>query len=186
MGQDDVHHPTCPFCPFSDPDDTFVAQHVQYCHPEGGGQTEPPSGGNRDEDQPTPRYQQPEIPGDEKVYIKCQHGCGEILLSAEIPYHLDMHAAEEMAVDNAPSICPKRPVTVSEVEEPGLPRSKSQKGDGEALEDPCKVSVQPRVRRQELGPCSTENEVISPLIANMPLPGSVKRLGVLYPSWKCF
>jgi hypothetical protein len=177
MGQDDVHHPTCPFCPFSDPDDTFVAQHVQYCHPEGGGQTEPPSGGNRDEDQPTPRYQQPEIPGDEKVYIKCQHGCGEILLSAEIPYHLDMHAAEEMAVDNAPSICPKRPVTVSEVEEPGLPRSKSQKGDGEALEDPCKVSVQPRVRRQELGPCSTENEVISPLIANMPLPGSVKRLG---------
>ncbi|KAF7174129.1 hypothetical protein CNMCM5623_006461 [Aspergillus felis] len=177
MGQDDVHHPTCPFCPFSDPDDTFVAQHVEYCHPEGGGQTEPPSGDNGDEDQPTPRYQQPQIPGDEKVYIKCQHGCGEILPSAEIPYHLDMHAAEGMAVDDAPSIYPKRPVTVSEVQDPGLPRSKSRTGDGVALGHTCNVSVQPRGLRQGPGPSSMENEVTSPLLANVSLPGSVKRLG---------
>ncbi|PKX96754.1 C78 family peptidase [Aspergillus novofumigatus IBT 16806] len=170
MGQDDVHHPTCPFCPFSDPDDTFVAQHVEYCHPEGGGQTEPPSGENGDENRPTPRYQQPQMPDDENVYIKCPHGCGEILLSAEIPYHLDMHAAEEMAVDDAPSIYSKHPVTVSKVQNPVLPRSHNRTGDDEALEDPCNVSAGP-------GPSSTGNEVTSPLLANASLPGSVKRLG---------
>jgi hypothetical protein len=143
MGQDDVHHPTCPFCPFSDPDDTFVAQHVEYYHPEGGEQTELPSGENGDEDRPTPRYQQPQMPGDENVYIKRPHGCGEILLSAEIPYHLDMHAAEEMAVDDAPSIYSKRPVTVSKVQNPVLPRSHNRTSDDEALEGPCNVSVQP-------------------------------------------
>ncbi|KAL4868479.1 hypothetical protein BDV12DRAFT_185851 [Aspergillus spectabilis] len=30
----------CPFCPFSDLDSTFVAVHVQYCHPENGSQVE--------------------------------------------------------------------------------------------------------------------------------------------------
>jgi hypothetical protein len=177
MGQDDVHHPTCPFCPFSDPDDTFVAQHVEYYHPEGGEQTELPSGENGDEDRPTPRYQQPQMPGDENVYIKRPHGCGEILLSAEIPYHLDMHAAEEMAVDDAPSIYSKRPVTVSKVQNPVLPRSHNRTSDDEALEGPCNVSVQPRVRRRGPGPSSTGNEVTSPLLGNVSLPGSVKRLG---------
>lgn len=28
--------PSCPFCPFSDPDGSFVAQHIEYCHPENG------------------------------------------------------------------------------------------------------------------------------------------------------
>ncbi|KAF7128629.1 hypothetical protein CNMCM5793_003417 [Aspergillus hiratsukae] len=177
MCQDGIHLPTCPFCPFSDPDDTFVAQHVGYCHPESGGQTETPSGGNGDEDQPSPRYQRPQIPGNEEVYIECPHGCGEILVSAEIPYHLDMHAAEEMAVDNAPSIYQERVVTVSSVQDDDRSRPKSRTGDGEALEDSCNVSVQLRSRRQGPGPLSAEKEVASPLLANVSLPGSVKRLG---------
>ncbi|KAL3458034.1 DUF1671-domain-containing protein [Aspergillus heterothallicus] len=32
--------PICPFCPFSDSDSNFVAEHVQYCHPEIGTQPE--------------------------------------------------------------------------------------------------------------------------------------------------
>ncbi|KAL4929644.1 peptidase family C78-domain-containing protein [Aspergillus undulatus] len=32
---------TCPFCPFFDPDSDFVAQHLQYCHPEHETQAHP-------------------------------------------------------------------------------------------------------------------------------------------------
>ncbi|KKK26733.1 hypothetical protein ARAM_000299 [Aspergillus rambellii] len=35
--------PACPFCPFSDPDSNFVAEHVQYCHPENELHVEPGS-----------------------------------------------------------------------------------------------------------------------------------------------
>ncbi|KAK9594363.1 hypothetical protein V6Z94_005218 [Aspergillus fumigatus] len=184
MGQDDVHHPACPFCPFSDLDDTFVAQHIEYCHPEAVGQTEPTSGENGDEDRSTPIYQQPQMPGGENVYIKCSQSNGEILPSAEISYHLDIHAAEDFAVDNAPSIYSKRSVTVSKVQNPILPRSHNRTGDDKVPEDPCNVSAQPRVRRGSPDSSSTGNEVTSPLLANVSHPGSVKRLGVLYPDWK--
>lgn len=158
MGQDDVHHPACPFCPFSDLDDTFVAQHIEYCHPEAVGQTEPTSGENGDEDRSTPIYQQPQMPGGENVYIKCSQ-------------------SNDFAVDNAPSIYSKRSVTVSKVQNPILPRSHNRTGDDKVPEDPCNVSAQPRVRRGSPDSSSTGNEVTSPLLANVSHPGSVKRLG---------
>ncbi|KAL3489461.1 DUF1671-domain-containing protein [Aspergillus germanicus] len=40
MYRHDSNEPTCPFCPFSDLDGNFVAEHVQYCHPENGLQAE--------------------------------------------------------------------------------------------------------------------------------------------------
>jgi hypothetical protein len=40
MYRHDSNEPTCPFCPFSDLDLNFVAEHVQYCHPENGLQAE--------------------------------------------------------------------------------------------------------------------------------------------------
>ncbi|KAJ0423379.1 peptidase family C78-domain-containing protein [Aspergillus carlsbadensis] len=40
MDRHGSNDPTCPFCPFSDMDGNFVAQHVQYCHPENGLQAE--------------------------------------------------------------------------------------------------------------------------------------------------
>ncbi|KAL2809490.1 DUF1671-domain-containing protein [Aspergillus granulosus] len=40
MNRQSSPDPVCPFCPFSDPDGNFVAEHVQYCHPENGLQAE--------------------------------------------------------------------------------------------------------------------------------------------------
>jgi hypothetical protein len=34
MNVQSADDPTCPFCPFFDPDSNLVTQHVQYCHPE--------------------------------------------------------------------------------------------------------------------------------------------------------
>ena len=90
-----MHHqrmdiPSCPFCPFSDTDLQFVAEHIEFCHPENG-TPRIEHGGSAIEQQETAPW------GDEGKYIDCPHGCGELIVDIELPTHMDLHFAEEVA-----------------------------------------------------------------------------------------
>ena len=91
---------SCPFCDFIDHDHTFLLQHVETIHPEGG--------------QPSPFAVREELeelihpieaPAEEMEgardnsleYIECQ--CGEFFLLTEFESHLEMHYAESMGFD---------------------------------------------------------------------------------------
>ncbi|OQD80710.1 hypothetical protein PENANT_c033G05318 [Penicillium antarcticum] len=87
--------PSCPFCPFTDQDADFVAQHIEFCHPEVGA-----AGFLFD----SPPVASPRLsPSEEDVdkYVDCPHGCGETVASAELSNHLDLHVAEDIALDDA-------------------------------------------------------------------------------------
>lgn len=90
--------PSCPFCPFSDQDATFVTQHIEYCHPEGGSlpsfADDTPSSNNINPS--------PSPPTEESIekYVDCPHGCGETVTIAELSTHLDLHIAEGLALDD--------------------------------------------------------------------------------------
>lgn len=96
--------PSCPFCPFSDQDATFVAQHIEYCHPEGGA---PPSFSHDipsfDNVNQSPSLAAEEEESTEK-YIDCPHGCGETVTTAELSTHLDLHIAEGIALDDSGTV----------------------------------------------------------------------------------
>lgn len=90
-----MHHqrmdiPSCPFCPFSDTDLQFVAEHIEFCHPENG-TPDAEHGGSTIEQRETAPW------GDEGKYLNCPHGCGEVIVDAELPTHMDLHFAEEVA-----------------------------------------------------------------------------------------
>jgi hypothetical protein len=91
--------PSCPFCPFSDPDATFVAEHIDFCHPEGAGpaiQDSHPLNTHTH----SPTLSSPPVEDATDKYVDCPHGCGEIVTAAEISNHLDLHIAEGIALDD--------------------------------------------------------------------------------------
>lgn len=94
----DPSHSSCPFCPFSDPDPSFVAEHIEYCHPENGTQESVPH--HRTRSSPSPQSDSEESTD---KYVDCPHGCGEIITTAELSTHLDLHVAEGMALDEGGS-----------------------------------------------------------------------------------
>lgn len=93
----DLDAPNCPFCPFSDEDASFVAEHINFCHPEGS--ATPASGGSY----PLESTDRPASPFSAEVstdlYVDCPHGCGETVTAAELSTHMDLHVAEDMALD---------------------------------------------------------------------------------------
>lgn len=89
----DLDTPTCPFCPLSDKDASFVAQHIDFCHPEGMAVTDSLASTNPTAS-PVPAD---EVPADH--FVDCPHGCGETVASAELSTHLDLHEAEDIALD---------------------------------------------------------------------------------------
>ncbi|KAJ5540629.1 hypothetical protein N7494_005705 [Penicillium frequentans] len=94
----DASHSSCPFCPFSDPDPSFVAEHIEYCYPENGAHESVPH--------PLPRSSPPPQSDSEEStdkYVDCPHGCGEIVTTAELSTHLDLHVAEGIALDESRS-----------------------------------------------------------------------------------
>lgn len=116
--------PSCPFCPFSDSDFYFLAQHVELYHPENGAspfivtEGDAPyhmedATGRDSEDVTKPHWdpdqqdlsvtngQHPNTSMDEEQdsYIDCPHKCGETITPEELPIHLDLHVAEKMALD---------------------------------------------------------------------------------------
>lgn len=111
--------PSCPFCPFADQDATFVIQHIEYCHPEGGA---PPSvtydSPAFDKTSPSPSP----LPVDEEStekYVDCPHGCGETVTTAELSTHLDLHVAEGIALDDCGAV--QSPFNTELSSEPDIP-----------------------------------------------------------------
>ncbi|KAJ5693344.1 hypothetical protein N7462_002767 [Penicillium macrosclerotiorum] len=90
--------PSCPFCPFVDSDASFVEQHIEFCHPENGvsQSLSDPQGSERTN--PTASYLLIDEESTEE-YVECPHGCGEVVTSAELSTHLDLHLAEGIALD---------------------------------------------------------------------------------------
>lgn len=81
---------SCPFCAFSDLDSYFLSQHVEHCHPED--ETLPGNG-------PSFHGSDSEALNDEHLYVDCPQGCGESVPTSEVHIHLDLHAAEDLALD---------------------------------------------------------------------------------------
>jgi len=98
---DDRNTPSCPFCPFSDPDAGFVAEHIEFCHPDGG------AGPAFQDSQPlntySPSPSSPPVEDATDKYVDCPQGCGEIVTAAELSNHLDMHMPEGIALDDGTS-----------------------------------------------------------------------------------
>lgn len=89
---------SCPFCPFTDSDANFVSQHIEFCHPETGS-----TGFLQDNPQEFAGQNSAPLPVNEdgaEKYVDCPHGCGEMIESAELSSHLDLHVAEDMALDD--------------------------------------------------------------------------------------
>ena len=96
---------TCPFCSFEDSDTDFLIQHVNMCHPEsdliGGLASEVHNPAvAADDATENLRMSDPEECLNEPLYIPCPHGCGEPVLTSEVASHLDLHAAEALALDD--------------------------------------------------------------------------------------
>ncbi|PWY64994.1 DUF1671 domain protein [Aspergillus heteromorphus CBS 117.55] len=97
----------CPFCSFSNPDSSVVAEHVETCHPEDnmqvlyGAQPANMLDISPKLQQSRPSHDKEECPGG---YTGCPHGCGEIVTDAEISSHLDLHFAESVALEDMPAL----------------------------------------------------------------------------------
>lgn len=98
-------HISCPFCPFADSDGQFVSQHIEYCHPEGADFSLP---------DPESAPQRPSSADDTEKYVDCPHGCGEIVAAAELDIHLDLHVAEEVALDDSGAVPVRSPAVLEE------------------------------------------------------------------------
>lgn len=91
---------TCPFCPFTDADASFLEMHIDHCHPENGAPLTftPDLYGLEDTRSPSP------LPTDGdsiEKYVDCPHGCGETVTAAELSTHLDLHLAEGIAFEDS-------------------------------------------------------------------------------------
>lgn len=94
----DSNAASCPFCPFTDSDANFVSQHIEFCHPETG-----VTGFLQETPQEFATQISASLPEDEEgadKYVNCPHECGEMIKIAELSSHLDLHAAEAMALDD--------------------------------------------------------------------------------------
>ncbi|KAL1886361.1 hypothetical protein Plec18167_000291 [Paecilomyces lecythidis] len=83
---------SCPFCSFTDSDAYFLTQHVELCHPENGH-----SPFIADQESSSEAV---EGEAGAREYIDCPRGCGEIVLGADLPSHLNLHAAEDIAFED--------------------------------------------------------------------------------------
>lgn len=97
---------TCPFCPFSDADASFLEMHIDHCHPENGVPETlmPDLNGLGDTRSPSP------LPTDDEStekYVDCPHGCGETVTAAELSTHLDLHLAEGIAFEETGADTPQ-------------------------------------------------------------------------------
>lgn len=96
----DLDAPTCPFCPFSDEDASFVTEHINFCHPERGATPAPRDSRPLENTHPIASPFPVDVaPTDQDV--DCPHGCGETVTTAELSTHLDLHVAEDIALDES-------------------------------------------------------------------------------------
>lgn len=100
MDDSGLDQPSCPFCTFTDPDGGFVAEHIEYCHPENDSHF----GGSTGQSSTEPAGYEDNQYEHLQKYVDCPHGCGELLETVELSTHLDLHLAETVALgsDYAP------------------------------------------------------------------------------------
>ena len=122
---DDGQAPSCPFCPFMIPQDRDIydlLQHVELCHPENGESPfiaqEHSFGAILLEEDEEGSRSSTDVPSDngdeeEEAFVDCPAQCGEAITIAELSSHMEMHAAEGMALDGADT-------TMTEGRLPGL------------------------------------------------------------------
>lgn len=106
----------CPFCGFVQRDTYFLMQHVELTHPENGESpfivkddvepAPPASSSTKDQEGATEADRNKEFDATEHrrnlhEYVECPKACGERLLAAELPSHMDMHIAEDLALEDA-------------------------------------------------------------------------------------
>lgn len=107
VARQDDHVASCPFCAFSDLDDHFVAEHVEFCHPETATRCLDDHGASAVYPHETRSNERTNAlvngqgQSDETRYIDCPHGCGELVTSVELSTHLDLHLAESAALEDA-------------------------------------------------------------------------------------
>lgn len=95
----DLDDPTCPFCPFSDKDAGFVAEHINFCHPESSTTSTSGSLHLLENTHRAAGSFSEEVSTDQ--YVDCPVGCGETVTAAELSTHLDLHVAEDTAMDES-------------------------------------------------------------------------------------
>ncbi|CAG8033499.1 unnamed protein product [Penicillium salamii] len=152
---------SCPFCPFADSDADFVSQHIEFCHPEGGG---PPLPELETAPQTWPT-------GETDKYVECPHGCGELVTVTELANHLDLHVAEDVALDDV-SGTPARSPAFSEEEFDDLDMLDSHKGDKRGMQRDSARANTSRPPRPRSPPSTTNAD-------------GIKRLGVCIPYGTC-
>ncbi|KAJ5169127.1 uncharacterized protein N7482_004721 [Penicillium canariense] len=107
---DNSSTPSCPFCPFSDADVSFLEMHIEFCHTEDGvPQTLLPGVHGLDTSQTPSPSPSPSATTDvesTEKYVDCPHGCGETVTAAELATHLDLHVAEGIAFDDGADSTP--------------------------------------------------------------------------------
>ncbi|OAX79881.1 hypothetical protein ACJ72_05797 [Emergomyces africanus] len=117
----DVNVPLpCPFCDFSDSDPIFLTQHVELCHPENGEspfiateELSPTTLQDHNADHKLGDFPVPSIDSSANDndplygYADCPHDCGEIISTAELSNHLDLHMAEGMAFEESGGVVSK-------------------------------------------------------------------------------
>ncbi|PYH94978.1 DUF1671-domain-containing protein [Aspergillus ellipticus CBS 707.79] len=156
----------CPFCPFSNPDSGFVAEHVETCHPEDN--MHPMHGGRLvnmlDIAPELQRLSPPD--GKEEYsgnYVECPHGCGEIVTDAEISGHLDLHFAESVALEDTSA---PRIECLNSAEDPAqVPSAKGQAGLEEGFRGSLIEDNKPSTARMRTGDSRSIHN------------GGIKRLG---------
>lgn len=166
--------PNCPFCPFSDADGQFVAEHIEFCHPENGAPSEYanvlPANLLDGHAQDSPTYPNDADDSAEK-YVDCPHDCGEVVERNELDTHLDLHVAEDIALEDS-----------------GAAQTEQQTSDVDShrfddlLED--KYAFQTKGRQATKGfsqraPPKKNNRTRSPDYGSVPADG-VRRLGVCF------
>ncbi|KAK4934239.1 hypothetical protein LTR66_015662 [Elasticomyces elasticus] len=183
---------SCPFCPFADSDAEFVSQHVEYCHPEGADSFSP---GLEN------ALQQSTLADDTEKYVDCPHGCGEIVAAAELDIHLDLHVAEEVALDDS-GTAPIRSPAVLEEDFDDLDMMDSYKGGKRGMQrDSARVNTSKpprahspprttnsdgikRLGRSELGPHAHEKKMPSWLKKMLEKGGSTSKQTQITPDGK--
>lgn len=170
---DDYNTPTCPFCPFANPDASFVAEHIEICHPENGVASTLQDAHPLES---SGRRQSPFPVNEESTdqYVDCPHACGETVTTAELSMHLDLHIAEGIALDESgpgpisfhADLVPLEQDLSSNTED-SLDRSGSRKGGRKgAGRDFARATSSPKPGHARSSPRSVG-------------PDGVKRLGVL-------
>lgn len=177
--------PSCPFCPFSDADTRFVAEHIEFCHPENGLSDTGPGGAGTGQPEETSGQQQDlhlsdEAEDDLDKYVDCPRSCGEIVTRVELSSHLDLHVAEEVANEETGSPQPGRRDEELDIHEFDGP------SDNYNVQDKFEFSKKDRSgqkRRSSQEETRKRGRARSPSSKASGQSGSVKKLGVRCSMW---